>query len=79
MARGLAQPDRGMTTQMFIAKLTTAHNTFWLSGKGHWLTDESRAWHFSTRQSAYRYAAKTRCVSRKWGDKVTALKVEGAS
>ena len=58
---------------MFIAKLTTPHNTFWLSGRGHWLTDESRAWRFSSRRSAYRAAANTRCVSRKWGDKVIAI------
>lgn len=58
---------------MFVAKLTTRHNTFWLSDCGHWLTDEARAWRFSTRLVAYRAAVHTRCVSRKWGDKVTVI------
>jgi hypothetical protein len=61
---------------MFTARLTTRHNTFWLSGTSNWLTDETRAWQFATRQAAYRAAAKTRCVSRKWGDKVTAVSVK---
>lgn len=57
----------------FTARLTTKHAAFWLSSKGHWLTDERRAWKFSTRRAAYRAAAKTHCVSRKWGDKVIAV------
>lgn len=55
----------------YLAKLTTKHATFWLSGKGHWLSHRDQAFPFASRRDAYRAAARTNCVQRKWGDKVS--------